>query len=214
MPVLSPAGLTAPGPAAAAPPAVAMTKLENTSARSDQQLLTEAKAEGTAGRTAFLKRAQELDREALRLRRLASTVHARSVEAQLVCDFIGGAPDNDGAARAALLTRFRDACSPGFDPDQHLERIGCANQTTMLARESLAIGAAVGEAMARAATGRGRIRIHSRPLTTAATREFRVSGAWAEPKVERFGGADVANGLGQGSANGFAGGPLRSSVGE
>ena len=63
-----------------------------------------------------------------------------SVEAQLVCDFITSAPDAGSAARAALLTRFRDACSPGFDPDLHLGRIGCANQTTMLSTESFAIG--------------------------------------------------------------------------
>ncbi len=63
-----------------------------------------------------------------------------SVEAQLVCDFITSAPDAGSTARAALLTRFRDACSPGFDPDLHLGRIGCANQTTMLSTESFAIG--------------------------------------------------------------------------
>ena len=61
-------------------------------------------------------------------------------EAQVVCDFITSAHAPGSAARAALLTRFRDACSPGFDPDLHLERIGCANQTTMLSTESFAIG--------------------------------------------------------------------------
>jgi len=61
-------------------------------------------------------------------------------EADLVCTFITSAPPPGSAARAALLDRFRDACSPGFDPDRHLVQIGCANQTTMLSTESFAIG--------------------------------------------------------------------------
>jgi len=61
-------------------------------------------------------------------------------EADLVCAFITSAPPPGSEARAALLDRFRDACSPGFDPDRHLLQIGCANQTTMLSTESFAIG--------------------------------------------------------------------------
>lgn len=61
-------------------------------------------------------------------------------EADIVCDFITAAHPPGSAARAALLERFREACSPGFDPDLHLSRIGCANQTTMLSTESFAIG--------------------------------------------------------------------------
>jgi 4-hydroxy-3-methylbut-2-enyl diphosphate reductase len=66
-------------------------------------------------------------------------------EARIVCDYIEGRGD-----RAAFLERFAKAISPGFDPDRDLRRIGVANQTTMLARESLAIGEEVGRAMERA----------------------------------------------------------------
>ena len=50
----------------------------------------------------------------------------------------------------AFLEKYRAQASPHFDPAVHLARIGVANQTTMLARESLAIGECVGNAMARA----------------------------------------------------------------
>ena len=66
-------------------------------------------------------------------------------EAQLVCDYIEGRGD-----RTAFLARFARAASPDFDPDRDLTRIGVANQTTMLARESLAIADLVGAAVARA----------------------------------------------------------------
>jgi 4-hydroxy-3-methylbut-2-enyl diphosphate reductase len=59
-------------------------------------------------------------------------------EADVACRYIrGGASADD---RAALLARFEHAVSRGFDPDVHLQRIGCANQTTMLSSESLEIG--------------------------------------------------------------------------
>lgn len=66
-------------------------------------------------------------------------------EARAVCDYIEGKGDRD-----AFMAKFGKAASPGFDPDVHLRRIGVANQTTMLARESLAIGDEVGDAIARA----------------------------------------------------------------
>jgi 4-hydroxy-3-methylbut-2-enyl diphosphate reductase len=56
-------------------------------------------------------------------------------EAGAVCDYI-----RRGGDREAFLGRFAPAVSPGFDPDFHLQRIGCANQTTMLSSESVAIG--------------------------------------------------------------------------
>jgi 4-hydroxy-3-methylbut-2-enyl diphosphate reductase len=55
-------------------------------------------------------------------------------ETQVVCDFIRGRLD---AGR--LLERFREAASPGFEPERDLQRIGLANQTTMLMSESLQI---------------------------------------------------------------------------
>ena len=56
-------------------------------------------------------------------------------EAAEVCEYIGGRGD-----RVGFVARFHDACSPGFDPDRDLRRVGLANQTTMLMSESLAIG--------------------------------------------------------------------------
>ena len=53
-----------------------------------------------------------------------------------------------GGDRARTSWRaFERAVSPGFDPDLHLQRIGCANQTTMLSSESLEIGEMFREAM-------------------------------------------------------------------
>jgi 4-hydroxy-3-methylbut-2-enyl diphosphate reductase len=56
-------------------------------------------------------------------------------EAQIACDFI-----RHGGDAAAFLRRFDGAVSADFDPARHLQRIGCANQTTMLMAESLEIG--------------------------------------------------------------------------
>ena len=66
-------------------------------------------------------------------------------QARDVCDYIEG----KGLLRAAFLEKYRLQASVHFDPDVHLARVGVANQTTMLARESLAIGAEVGDAMER-----------------------------------------------------------------
>jgi 4-hydroxy-3-methylbut-2-enyl diphosphate reductase len=55
-------------------------------------------------------------------------------EADVVCAFLRGRETAE-----AVRSRFAAASSPGFDPERDLERIGLANQTTMLMSESLEI---------------------------------------------------------------------------
>jgi 4-hydroxy-3-methylbut-2-enyl diphosphate reductase len=63
-------------------------------------------------------------------------------EARVVCDYI-----RSGGDAGAFRARFEHAASPGFDPDRDLQRVGCANQTTMLSSESLEIGSMIRAAM-------------------------------------------------------------------
>ncbi|MFQ5825296.1 MAG: 4-hydroxy-3-methylbut-2-enyl diphosphate reductase [bacterium] len=55
-------------------------------------------------------------------------------ETQKVCDYI-----LHGRDKKEFMRQFAKASSQNFDPDRDLEKIGLANQTTMLSSESLAI---------------------------------------------------------------------------
>ena len=63
-------------------------------------------------------------------------------ETEVVCDYI-----RHGGDRDAFMKRFEKAASPGFDPTRDLQRVGLANQTTMLMTESLEIGDMIRAAM-------------------------------------------------------------------
>ncbi|HEY9734061.1 MAG TPA: 4-hydroxy-3-methylbut-2-enyl diphosphate reductase [Drouetiella sp.] len=56
-------------------------------------------------------------------------------EAEWVCNFI-----LDGGDPQQFQKKFNQACSQGFDPHRNLERVGIANQTTMLKGETELIG--------------------------------------------------------------------------
>lgn len=56
-------------------------------------------------------------------------------QANYVADYI-----LNGGDKAEFMAKFNNACSAGFDPDTDLDRIGVANQTTMLKGETEQIG--------------------------------------------------------------------------
>ena len=63
-------------------------------------------------------------------------------ETERLCEFILGR-----RSAAELMAEFRDAASPGFDPDRDLQRMGLANQTTMLMTETLKVQATLRRAI-------------------------------------------------------------------
>ena len=63
-------------------------------------------------------------------------------EAQRVCDYI-----RQGGDGQSFLSHFSVKCSSGFDPERDLQRVGVANQTTMLSSESLEIAEMLRQAM-------------------------------------------------------------------
>lgn len=88
-------------------------------------------------------------------------------EARLVCDWIEGRGDV-----RQLEARFASAGPAGFDFERDLERIGVANQTTMLSGESLAIAAEFRKSLTTR-FGEDRIAEHFRSFDTicSATQE-------------------------------------------
>ena len=62
-------------------------------------------------------------------------------EAASACEFIEGS-----LSAGELLQRLGHAASPGFDPERDLQRIGLANQTTMLMSESVQVQEALRQA--------------------------------------------------------------------
>lgn len=69
-------------------------------------------------------------------------------EAEIVCDYIAKRPGH--LTRDAFFQHFKKKATEGFDPDRDLDKIGVANQTTMLANESLAIGGRIRAAFVEA----------------------------------------------------------------
>jgi 4-hydroxy-3-methylbut-2-enyl diphosphate reductase len=100
-------------------------------------------------------------------------------EAEILCRFI-----ETGDNRSAMEAAFRAKVSPGFDVARDLERIGVANQTTMLAQESLAIADRIGRALA-ARYGEAALTDHFRSFDTICSatqdRQDAVLALIAEP---------------------------------
>jgi 4-hydroxy-3-methylbut-2-enyl diphosphate reductase len=65
-------------------------------------------------------------------------------ETDAVCDYIV-----HGGDKTAFLHKFAGAYSEGFDPDAHLQRVGVANQTTMLRGETEEVQRRISAAIAR-----------------------------------------------------------------
>jgi 4-hydroxy-3-methylbut-2-enyl diphosphate reductase len=88
-------------------------------------------------------------------------------EAEILCRFIEQGDNGD-----QMRETFGHKVSPGFDFGRDLVRVGIANQTTMLAGESLAIARTLGEALGRR-YGADRLEQHFRSFDTicSATQE-------------------------------------------
>jgi serine protease Do len=101
-------------------------QVTNTAERSEADLISQWNGNGGAGHGALLEHARQLDKEASRLRRVAATVHARGVEAELL-KALEGPEDKIDLFHAALLVAKLD------NPELDLEAYRA--ELTRLARE-------------------------------------------------------------------------------
>ncbi|MCE5231428.1 4-hydroxy-3-methylbut-2-enyl diphosphate reductase [bacterium] len=100
-------------------------------------------------------------------------------EATMVCDFI-----RTGEGSQLLAEKFRRAMSPDFDFSRDLERIGVANQTTMLSSESLAIAGMLRSALEARYGSEGiedRFRMFETICTATQERQDAVQEMMADP---------------------------------
>jgi 4-hydroxy-3-methylbut-2-enyl diphosphate reductase len=88
-------------------------------------------------------------------------------QARTLCDWIEGRVDRD-----RFDAEFAGCLSPGFDPHRDLQRVGLANQTTMLSSDSFAIAAALRRSIANR-YGEGKVDEHFASFETicSATQE-------------------------------------------
>jgi hypothetical protein len=67
-------------------------------------------------------------------------MHSCCMRRLVRCTMIAQALEADPSLSVPGLQKFKFAISQGFDPDKDLDRLGIANQTTMLKGETEAIG--------------------------------------------------------------------------
>jgi len=100
-------------------------------------------------------------------------------QACYVCDYILGR-----GRREEFLQKFAKAASPGFDPDRDLERVGIANQTTMLSTESMKVAARFREAFVQRygeAETQARLRMQETICSATQDRQDAVNSLMGSP---------------------------------
>ncbi len=111
-----------------------------------QKVWKRAEELGRRGYTVIIhgKRAHEETRATFS--HTVETARAVVVQDMQDTEFLAGTITGSRSAQA-FAAHFQSACSPGFDPLMHLERVGVVNQTTMLATETQAIAERIRAAM-------------------------------------------------------------------